>query len=65
MNATEDLSTSSFSLTGRTTVEAIYHPTDPFTSDETTAGVCQSQEWGKPGIHEQSGHPGHKPVHHS
>lgn len=54
MTATENLSTLSSTLTGGTTVEAVYNPTDPFTADETTAGVCQPQERRKPGIHEQS-----------
>ena len=34
-----------FVLTGRTHVEAVYHPTHPLTADEASAGVCQPQEW--------------------
>lgn len=41
------------SVTGRTAVETIYNPTHPLTTDETTSGVCQPQEWRKPGIHQQ------------
>lgn len=46
-------------------MEAVYNPTHPVATDETTAGVCQPQEWRKPGIHEQTSQPGHKPVHQS
>lgn len=56
--AIEDLSRSSSSLTGRTTVEAVFNQTHPFTADETTAGVRQPKEWRKPGTpQEQSSQP--------
>lgn len=33
-------------------MQAIYYPTHPFTTDETTAGVCQPEERRKPGTNE-------------